>query len=481
MEEKVEIPNFHGELLPFQVEDVAKLIRVPSALNCNEMGCGKTIEAIAMDVIYRNHSPGPTLVIAPLAAVDDAWERWLYELTDYNFTTIDTKNRERSWDKFTSGNGDVFVTHWQSLLKMPELASYNWMHVIADEVQYVQNRKKTADIKVWDEQQGKNVKVGEQDTTTGCFKRIQAPRKLAMSGTPLEKLPDRLWSILNWLYPLKYKAYWKFYNEYVEYVIDHFGYRKELGVRSDKLPKLHAEMAKFFVRHLKQEVNKQMPEKYYSILTPPLTTPQQKIYKSLERDMLAWLGDDEADLLTADLPIVQSTRLHQVANATIELDENGNVILIEPSNKIDCLVENVLNVTQSPVIVFTSRTGFLDLVEKRMRKEQISFVRLDGSTSRMARQGAIDRFQRGQARVFLGTIGAAGTAITLTAASTVVFLDEDDRHTWNDQAEDRAWRFGQTEPVHIIHILSKKTVDQKRERRLKRKAEWFRETLGDSS
>jgi SNF2 family DNA or RNA helicase len=198
--------------------------------------------------------------------------------------------------------------------------------------------------------------------------------------------------------------------------------------------------------------------------------------------MLAWVNKcGEEELLTAELPVTQFGKLHQIANATIELDKDDNTVLVEPSNKIDCLVEDVIKLTQEPVIVFSAGTKLLDLVEKRMNKEHLSYVRLDGSTSRMARTAGIERFQAGKARVFLGTIKAAGTAITLTAASTVVFLDQTDRTDWNNQAEDRAWRMGQKNAVHVIHIRSKDTVDQKRETRLIRKGQWFRETLGDSA
>jgi SNF2 family DNA or RNA helicase len=504
-DDEVEIPGFNGELLPFQIEDVAKLISVPAGLNCNEMGCGKTIEAIAMDMIYRQVDSGPTLVIAPLAAVDDAWAHWLYELTDLDFTVINPKNREASWAAFTSGNHDVFVTHWQSLLKMPELASQKWMHVIGDEIQYIENRKKVRKIPVKGEdgevlmevkmnaktkepfrdKDGKVVMQPVYDrrrTTTDCLKAIKTMRKLAMSGTPMDGSPARLWSVLNWLYPQKYRAYWKHYNKYMLSKTNWAGFREEIGPNLDMLPELHRELEPFFVRHLKKDVVPDLPEKYYSVLTPALTTPQQRIYNSLRKDMLAWINKmGEEEILTADIPITQFGRLHQAANATLEFNEDDEVELVEPSNKIDCLVDEVLKVTQEPVIVFTAGTNFLDLVQERLQKECISFVRLDGTTSRMARTGAIERFQSGNIRVFLGTVRAAGVGITLTAASTVVFLDETDRSDWNAQAEDRAWRIGQKNAVHVIHIRSKNTVDQDREKRVVRKADWFRRTLGDSA
>lgn len=450
-------------LFPFQQDDVTYLEDQNNVLIANEMGTGKTYEAIARDLEIRKGTLGKlstdTMVIAPLTTLESTWKMHFEDLTNLKVVVIDPKNRLASWDEFMQ-SGDVFCVHWDALRLMPELAEHSWMHIIADECHRAKNRK------------------AQQTRALKAIKK--AEWKTAMSGTPVVNRPDELWSILNWLWPYKYKSYWKFVREYVDSVTDYAaGHRYTKIVGPKNVNQLQKEIKPFFVRRLKVDVLKDLPDKYYTTIKVDLDPRQRKAYNMMRDDMIAWIGEHEEELLAAPVVIAQLTRLQQFSCAYAEMNpENGRVRLTEPSSKIDALME-VLDETEGQVVVFSRFKQLVTLVGRRLGAKSISYVTLTGDTPQEERAGVVSRFQQGRARVFVGSIAAGGVGITLHAASTIVFLDRDWSPALNSQAEDRLHRIGQKNAVQVIDIVARNTVDLGRMQRLELKAEWIRMILGD--
>jgi hypothetical protein len=132
------------------------------------------------------------------------------------------------------------------------------------------------------------------------------------------------------------------------------------------------------------------------------------------------------------------------------------------------------------IVVFSQFKQIIHLLEKRLVKSGISHVLLTGDTPQEERGNIVERFQKGEAKVFAGTIAAGGVGITLTASSTIVFLDRSWSPALNQQSEDRLHRIGQKEAVQVIDIMARDTVDLGRKQRLEQKWSWIRELLGDT-
>jgi SNF2 family DNA or RNA helicase len=455
-------------LFPFQEEDVDYLQDQKAVLIANEMGTGKTYEAIERDLRLREkHSESPsqafqhnTLVVAPLTTLDSTWKHHVLDLTQLNCTVIDPKDRIGSYDEFLMYGG-VFCVHWEALRLMPELQKLPWLHIIADECHRAKNRS------------------AQQ---TKALKKIQDVKyKTAMSGTPVVNRPDELWSILNWLYPKTYTSYWNFFKKYVDSTIEFGGggrrYQKILGPKNTE--ELRRQIRPFFVRRRKVDVLKDLPDKYYTTINVDLDPQQRRVYNMMKKDMIAWIGEQEDEVLPAPVVVAQLTRLQQFSCAYAELNpEDGRVRLREPSSKIDALME-VLDGSTDQVVVFSRFKQLIRLVERRLVKAGISHVVLTGDTPQEERGSVVLQFQRGDARVFAGSIAAGGVGITLHAASTVVFLDRDWSPALNSQAEDRLHRIGQKSAVQVIDIMAKNTVDLGRMQRLELKKSWIRQILGD--
>jgi SNF2 family DNA or RNA helicase len=448
-------------LFDFQREDVEYLRSQAAVGIWNEMGTGKTYEAIARDQIIRGErGAGATLVVAPATPLETTWKAKLEELTTCKVTLIDRKDRQRSWDLFKK-RGGFFLIHWEALRLMPkDFFEYPWQHIIADEAHRAKNRK------------------AQQ---TRALKAIKSTYRTAMTGTPIGNRPDEMWSVLNWLRPNQYRSYWKFVNKYVEISTKQgrgHMYREILGPKN--VMELQEELKPFTIRRRKMEVLKDLPEKYYSEMRVDLDPQQRRIYKQMEKDMIAWIGDQEQEVLPAPVVIAQLTRLQQFACAYAEIDpETGKVRLREPSSKLDAAMEVLDEAGDGQVVFFSRFKQLATLLARRLTAAGISHVAITGSTPPEERPSAVREFQTGRARVCIGTIRAGGEGIDLFAASTVVFLDRDWSPIYNGQAEDRLHRIGQKNAVQVIDVIARNTVDRGRMQRLELKKSWIRTMLGD--
>jgi SNF2 family DNA or RNA helicase len=397
---------------------------------------------------------GPTLVIAPLTTLG-MWKEHFDELTDLTTVVIDPKKRLQSWERFDRTRADVFCCHWEVVRLMPELHQPRWLHIIADECHRMKNRKA---------QQTKAVKA------------LAGYWKTAMSGTPVVNRPDELWSVLNWLQPKQYSSYWKFFKAHVM-VETQFarGHQYQQVVGPKNLELLHKNIEPWFVRRLKKDVLLDLPDKYYTEIKVDLNYQQRRIYNQMRDDMLAWIGQQQDEVLPAPVVIAQLTRLQQFAIAYATFNDD-HVQLSEPSSKLDAVME-IIDETEEQVVVFSRFKQAVNLLAYRLEQHGIKYVLLTGDVSQEERTRAVAKFQRGEAQVFIGSIAAGGVGITLHAASTVVFIDRDWSPALNSQAEDRLHRYGQKNAVQVIDIVARNTIDLGKHQMLETKASWIRSIL----
>jgi SNF2 family DNA or RNA helicase len=468
------------DLFEFQKEDVDKLHEQKSALIANEMGTGKTYEAIARDLRLRAEGKinGPTLVIAPLSVLP-SWRTHFRNLSRLSVYAVDNKRRDQSFRLFRRLNGDVLLIHWEGVRLMGDLLKeVEWGHIIADECHRVQNRHTR-----W----------------VQALKSLKSEYKTGLSGTPITNTPDKMWSVLNWLHPTGtgedktrgyYTSYWAFRGKFCEQADVRGPGGKTIKVVG--APKntdlLHEMVDPYFVRHLKKGkccehhpdgVLSELPDKVYSQLWVDLLPQQRRAYDDMRRDMVAWVGKHEHEPLAASIVVAQLMRLQQFACAFAEFDEQGKMHLSEPSSKIDALMQLLDDNPDEQFVVFSQFASLIRMLNERLKKKGISGVTITGDVPGKLRGGLVDKFQSGEKRCFTGTIAAGGEGITLTAASTVAFLDRSWNPAMNSQAEDRLHRIGQKDTVNVIDIMATNTVDLGKKQRLEAKWEWIREVLGD--
>jgi SNF2 family DNA or RNA helicase len=450
-------------LYPFQQQAVDFLLPKKSCLLGDDMGLGKTPQAVVLDSLRRVQQPNlvkkpKTLVITYLSVLSSWQDHYQDWAPDLRVCPIDNKNRIPFLKAIASDEADVFICHWQGLriLVTDELFKRNtWFNIIADECHALQDRK---------------------SQQTKALKSLKTWYKTGLSGTPAFDKPDDLWSILNWLYPEYWRSYWKYYNRHIIYT-DFSGYRTIVGVAHAN--ELQQQMAGFYIRRRKEEVLLDLPEKYNTRIEVDLSPKQEKAYESMRKDMLAWVGEHEDEPVSAPVVIAQLTRLQQFSDAFGEIDrETGKMLVSEPSSKLDAVMQ-VIHSTNEQVVIFSQFSQVIKLLGKRLTKSNIPHGIFIGDTSGDDRKEIIKNFQAGRLKVFAGTIAAGGVGITLTASSTIIFIDRSWSPSLNRQAEDRLHRIGQKNAVQVIDILSRGTIDAKRHEEIELKWSWVLELLGE--
>lgn len=274
--------------------------------------------------------------------------------------------------------------------------------------------------------------------------------RIGMTGTPLMNSPMDLYVILKWL-GYESHAFYSFKQHYC--VMGGYGGYEIVGYKN--LDQLTAQVREIMLRRLKSEVL-DLPEKIYVDDVIEMDGKQAVMYKEVEAGLKADYINGDIDLTN---PLSALIRLRQTTGYPGILSET-----ITESAKLDRMEELVENCTSNDekVLIFSNWTQMTDAICNKLKSEGHKVGVITGETPDSLRQEIVDVFQNSSdLSVLVGTIGAMGTGLTLTAATTVIFLDEPWNKALFDQAVDRAHRIGQKNNITIYSIMCKDTIDER--------------------
>lgn len=284
--------------------------------------------------------------------------------------------------------------------------------------------------------------------TKGFLKCLPEVR-IGMTGTPLMNSPMDLYVILKWL-GYESHAFYSFKQHYC--VMGGYGGYEIVGYKN--MDQLTAQVREIMLRRLKSEVL-DLPEKTYVDELVEMETKQAVMYKEVENGLKADYINGDIDLtnpLSALIRLRQTTGYPGILSDTIT--ESAKLDRME-----DIVEECVAN--NEKVIIFSNWTQMTEEIVNRI-KPKYDYAIITGETSDSSRQTMVDDFQNNSnCKVIVGTIGAMGTGLTLTAATTVIFVDEPWNKALFDQAVDRAHRIGQKNNITIYSIMCKDTIDER--------------------
>lgn len=276
-------------------------------------------------------------------------------------------------------------------------------------------------------------------------------RRIA-SGAPVTQGLEDLYTQCAFLDPglLGFSSYYAYRNYYcitmpipgaMRGAVQILGYRNQ-----DKLQK---KLTKFASIATKKDCL-DLPDKIHTKREIDLTEEQQRIYKQLAEDFYAEVDGGEID---AALAIVRLMRMQQVLSGFLP-NEDGEIVEI-PSKRIDVL-KDVVEEAQGKIIIWAR---FREDI-RRIAKAFPDAVTYYGDTSKSDRADAIEKFVRGDCRIFIGNPTAAGTGLNLAVAQTVIYYSNDFNADTRWQSEDRAHRIGMSGPVTYIDFISPGTIDE---------------------
>lgn len=412
----------------------------------DDMGLGKTLQVLALVRHARERRPddGPFLVVAPTSVVT----AWAHEAAQHApDLRIGVCGRRTDDVAAIAAESDLVVTTYTVLrLAHARYAEVDWGGLVLDEAQQVKNH---------------------QSKTYAAVRTVDAPFKLAVTGTPFENRLMELWALLSITVPGLYP--WpRLFNERVARPV-------ERGGDQQALARFRARIRPFLLRRTKELVAADLPPKQEQVLDVALEPRHRKIYDThlaKERQRILGLVEDFDRNRVAIFSAL--TTLRQLALDPGLVDPAHDAV---GSAKLDLLVDHLEEITAEGhrALVFSQFTSFLGRVRDRLAAEDIGATYLDGSTR--DRAGVIEEFRSGGAPVFLISLKAGGVGLTLTEADYVFVLDP----WWNPAAEaqavDRAHRIGQTAHVHVYRLVATDTIEEKVMELKGRKAELFAQVI----
>jgi superfamily II DNA or RNA helicase/predicted nucleic acid-binding Zn finger protein len=422
-------------LLPYQVRGAIFVACRGRAVLADDMGLGKTVQALAMaELLRQRRGIERVLVIAP-ASVKYQWKTEIEKFTDRSVKIIEGLLPQR-----------------RAMYASPEFFTLTNYELVLKDIRYMQELR--PDLIILDEAQ----RIRNWTTATArTIKQLKSRYALVLTGTPLENKLEELFSVVEFVDGRRLGPAFRFVDEHR--VLDDKG--RLTGYRG--LDCIHEQLAPILLRRTRQEVLKELPERTDKVLRVPLTTQQAEPYYE-QSDLLAqlvrkwerqgWLSEiDQKRILCC----IQNMRM--LCNSTFLFDKQTH-----HSPKLQEFREIMTDVVKGEerkVVVFSEFERMTHLAGEELRKLGIGFVSLHGGVPSRKRGALIEKFRSDPAcKVFLST-DAGGVGLNLQAASVVVNFEP----PWNparlEQRIGRVHRMGQSRPVHVIHMLTSKSIEER--------------------
>ncbi|MEV5831687.1 DEAD/DEAH box helicase [Spirillospora sp. NPDC052242] len=442
-----------AELRPYQERGLSWLSFMNDlglgALLADDMGLGKTISILSLLVHERRDGaprPGPTLAILPMSLVGN-WEREAARFAPKLRVYVHHGTSRHRGDDVAraAAEADLVLTTYGTAARDAEaLAAVGWERVVCDEAQALKN---------------------SATRQARAVRSIPARSRIALTGTPVENHLTELWSIMEFANPGLLGPRAEFRRRFAVPIEKEGDERAAAALKRATQP--------FVLRRLKTDksIISDLPEKQEIKVYCNLTAEQASLYRATVDDMLAQIAEAD-EKQRRGLVLATMAKLKQVCNHPAQLLKDGSR-LPGRSGKLERLEEICAEIVEQgeKALVFTQYAEFGSMLQPYLAAHlERPVLWLHGGTSKQARDDLVRHFQHDpEPAVFLLSLKAAGTGLTLTAANHVVHVDR----WWNpaveDQATDRAFRIGQTRNVQVRKFICAGTMEERVDEMIERK------------
>ena len=428
-ESNIEIPKINGELRSYQTDGV-KWLNVLykyslGGILADDMGLGKTIETIAF--INSIKQDKPILIVSPKSLVFN----WVSEFNKFAsdipvYAIIGTvEERKKIIKKIKNDKFGVYFISYDSLRnEFENLTDITFDMCILDEAQFIKNM---------------------HAKKTGAVKQINALHTIALTGTPIENNIYDLWSIFDFLMP--------------HYLLDYEDFKDSYEHNEEYYEIVRDKVAPFILRRRKEDVLKDLPEKYEVIITTEMSQEQRKLYDAFRLQAKEQLKSSESGSKIMEvLSII--TRLRQICVDPSTFVDN----FTGESGKITALKDIIRDKMQEGhrFLIFSQFVSALNIVKDEIEKMGIKYYMITGDTSAKERLRICNDFNKDEDyKIVLISLKAGGTGLNLVGADVVIHLDPWWNYSAESQASDRAHRIGQNRTVEVIKLIAENSIEEK--------------------
>ena len=424
-----------GCLRPYQERGFAWLLSLHAlamgGILADDMGLGKTVQTLAalLSVKENAHDRKPSLIVSPTSLTYN----WLNECARFTpklsvlLLSGAQAARAEQIERLRAGDApDLVITSYPLIRRdIALMKDISFRFAILDEAQQIKN---------------------VQSVGAHAVKLLTAETRIALTGTPMENHAGELWSLFDFVLPGYLPRYTDFLHRWGE------------GQNADDLRR---RIRPFLMRRVKGDVLGELPEKMESVLMAELPPEQRRVYDAAmlqKRERVnrilqdRGLGRGRAEVLSA------ITELRQICcHPALCLPDYDGV-----SGKLELLMDVLPGSLAAGrrALIFSQFTSMLHIIEKRLTQEGIPYLYLDGDTPAAKRLELTDRFNNGEADVFLISLKAGGTGLNLTGADLVIHYDPWWNPTAEEQATGRAHRIGQTKKVEVLRLVVHHSIEE---------------------
>lgn len=402
----------------YQRADIQKGAGLINHLNRNKMGLGKTPEAIKTMKAWHVQN---AVIVAP----KNVCPQWVSEIKKWY---PEVSERAGLYDL----GAPIVIINYEKLLQpawLTALRNYRREVAIFDEIHFLKNRN---------------------SKRTNASLQIPAKARIGLTGTPILKHPDDLWSILHvldWHY--SGKSYWNFVNYFCNVVDGHFG-REIQGVtkNASRLAILHKLLSLVSLHNdIVVGFGKRVVE-----ISLPMETAQAELYKKIKKLIL----DELPEKCTIANGAVLALRLQQTTSWPGLFEVKGQGAKFN-------WIETFCKGTDEQIVIFTKFEKTARALAAFLATKKIRSVLYTGQISEKQKQINKTKFMAGDIQVFIGTIAAVGTGTDglQEAARLGIMIEKDWSPEINSQCEDRLNRRGQKLPVVWYYLNCEKSFDQR--------------------
>ena len=428
--ENIEYPKLNATLRDYQKYGYKWLKYLTDnnlgACLADDMGLGKTLQAIALLSNLHQEKKKKSMVIMPKSLIYN-WENEIKKFAPKLKVGV-----------YYGINRDFLALKKTDVI----LTTYG---TIRNDIENLLEQK--FDLLILDESQ--NIKNINSQTTKAVL-LLNAKKRVALSGTPIENNLLELYSLFRFLNPEMFGSVQQFTNNYIVPI------QKYSDIST--IEELKKKIYPFLLRRVKKEVLEDLPDKIEKLVYVDMNDEHRRFYEERRRYYYSLLEKNTSSQGNFDkffvLQAINELR-HIVSSPELE---SKKII----SSKKEVLIENVVEAIENnhKVLVFVNYLSSIESICDSLKENKIKYLKMTGQTK--DRQTLVDKFQNdSRYKVFVMTLKTGGVGLNLVSADTIFIYDPWWNTTVENQAIDRAYRLGQDKTVFAYKMIMRNTIEEK--------------------